>query len=66
MSAVQVCESCEVLQEIAFNLSDFVGAQLAEENERIERMRTFHAIFTHHSSLTVVQVERDFGKHSIQ
>ena len=57
------------LEEIAFNLSDSIVVQIPAENERnhsLLRMRTFHAIFMYHSSLTDVQVERDFGKNSIQ
>ena len=69
MNAVQLYESGVVLEEIPFNLSsDSIVFQMTEENEGIEgsEMRTFHAIFAHHSSLTDIEVERDFGKNSIQ
>ena len=40
--------------------------QISAENGLGSEMGTFHAIFTHLSSLTVLEVERDFGKNSLQ
>ena len=59
MRAVHPCESGEGLEEISFNRSDSIFEQMSAENEKI-------AFNLHSSSLTVFEVERDFGKHSIQ
>ena len=71
MSGVQPCESGErILEEISFNRSDSIVVQRSAENERIiiEGLSENENISfnLHSSSLTVRQVERDFGKHSIQ
>ena len=68
MSAVQGCESGEGLQEISFNRSDSIVVQMSAENERIEGLSENEKISfnLHSSSLTVLEVERDFGKNSIQ
>ena len=68
VSAVQSCESGEVLEEISFNRSDSIVSQFSAENERIEVLSENEKISWHldPSSLTVLEVERDFGKNSIQ
>ena len=68
MSAVQPCESGEGLEEISFNRSDSIVVQMSAENERIEGLSENEKISfnLHSSSLTVLEVERDFGKNSIQ
>ena len=68
VSAVQLCESGEVLEGISFNRSDSIVVQRSAENERIEGLSENEKISWHRhpSSLTVCQVERDFGKNSIQ
>ena len=68
MSAVQFCESGEGLEDISFNRSDSIVVQISAENERIEGLSENEKIAfnLHSSSLTVFEVERDFGKHSIQ
>ena len=50
VNAVQRGELGEGLEGIPFNLSDSIVVQRSVKNERIEglqRMRAFHAIFTH-------------------
>ena len=68
MKAVQLCESGEVLEEISFNRSDSIVAQISAENERIEGLSENEKISfnLHSTSLTVFEVEGDFGKNSIQ
>ena len=68
MSAVQPCESGEGLEEISFNRSDSIVVQMSAENESIEGLSENVKIsFNLHTSfLTDIQVERDFGKNSIQ
>ena len=69
MSGVQPCESGErILEEISFNRSDSIVVQRSAESERIEGLSENEKISfnLHSSSLTVLEVERDFGKHSIQ
>ena len=68
VSAVQLCESGEGLEEISFNPRDSIVVQSSAENERIEGLSDNEKISWHHhpSSLTDIEVERDFGKNSIQ
>ena len=64
LSAVlQFGESGGVLEQIRLNFSDSIDSQISEENERIH---SFMQSSLHLSSLTDIQVERDFGKNSIQ
>ena len=68
MKAVQFCESGEGLEEISFNLRDSIVVQRSAENKRIEGLSENEKVsgHLHPSSLTELQVERDFGKNSIQ
>ena len=59
MSAVQPYESGEGLEEISFNRSDSIVVQMSAENEKI-------SFNLYSSSLTGIEVEKDFGKHSIR
>ena len=57
------------MEEISFNRSDSIVVQISAENERIEGLSENEKIsFNLHSSLflTGIEVERDFGKNSIQ
>ena len=68
MKAVQLRESGEGLEEISFNRSDSIVVQISAENERIEGLSENEKISfnPYSSSLTGIEVERDFGKNSIQ
>ena len=68
MSAVQGCESGEGLEEISFNRSDSIVEKISAEHEKMEGLSENEKISfnLHPSSLTGLEVERDFGKHSIQ
>ena len=68
VKAVQVSESGEGLEEISFNRSDSIVDQRSAENERIEGLSENEKIAfnLYSSSLTGIEVERDFEKNSIQ
>ena len=68
VKAVQFCESREGLEEISFNLNDSIVLQISAQHERIEGLSENEMISfnLHSSSLTGIEVERDFGKNWIQ